>query len=157
MDTDTSISLNNIQNIKTVNIEGVGVVKVRRLGAGEDLDLSTKLRRLGKLIDDLNTFDFTKYDAKKPDDLKEIEKLAKKAEAISDEVAEIKKFEFETYKRCLSDDEGGAVVAIIMNTLTEIERAELFKQIFSAKKQIESPEITLADETEEKTDVEKSA
>jgi hypothetical protein len=149
MDTSVSISLNNIQNIKTVNIEGIGVVKVRRLGAGEDLDLSVKVRRLGKLIDELSAIDFTKYDAKKPEDLKEIEKLTKRAEAISDEVAEIKRFEFETYKRCFSDDKDGALVDVIMNTLTEAERAELFKQIFNEKKQIEAPKTVLADESEE--------
>src|SRR5690606_36906241 len=123
---DISISLSNIQHVKTVNIEGLGVLKVRKLGAGEDLDLSFKQRRLGKLIEELSKIDFTSLDTSKPSDIKKIEKLAKKAEALGDEIAEIKKFEFETYKRLLSDDKNGEIVDVIMNTLTDQERAELF-------------------------------
>lgn len=143
---DISLSLNNIQNIKTVNIEGVGVLKVRRLGAGEELDLSAKLRRLVKVIEELNKIDFTSLDATNPEDFKKISQLTTKAEALSEEATEIKKFEFETYKRCLSDDDGGKVVDVIMNTLTESERAELFNQIFGDKKPVDAPDTVQPDE-----------
>lgn len=146
---DISLSLNNIQNIKTVNIEGVGVIRVRRMGAGEELDLSNKLRRLGKIIDELSAIDFTKHDASKPEDLKKIAKLAKRAEALSDEVTDIKRFEFDTYKRCISDDKNGEVVDLIMNTLTEDERTALFKEIFGIKKPVEAPDPVKLESSDE--------
>ena len=138
--TEISISLSSIQNIKTVNIEGLGVLHIRKLGSGEDLDLSFKQRRINRLIDDLNRIDFVGLDATKPGDIKKIEKLAKKADAIQEEISQIKKDEFEVYKRLLSDDKGGKVVDVIMNTLTPKERAEIFNIAFGEKKEVESTE-----------------
>jgi len=149
MEADVNVALNNIQNIKTVNIEGVGTLKVRRMGAGEELDLSRKLRRLGKVIDELSALDFTKYNPSKPEDLKKINKLTKKAESLSEELSEIKKFEFETYKRCMSDDSDGRVVDVIMNTLTDTERAKLFKIVFGKTKQIDTPGSVKPEEKED--------
>jgi len=146
--TDISISLNNIQNIKTVNIEGVGIVKVRRLGSGEELDLSSKIRRLGKLIDELSRIDFTVLDANKPEDLAKITKLTRRVEELSDEISAIKESEFEVYKKCFTDDEGGRIVDIIMNTLSEQERAELFRQIFGDVKELDTPDNIVAEVVE---------
>lgn len=145
---DISISLNSIQNIKTVNIEGLGVLKIRKLGSGEDLDLSFKRRRVNKLIDELSAIDFTSLDTKKPSDLKKMERLSKRADAIQDEIAETKASEFEIYKRLLSDDKGGAVVDVIMNTLTDAERAEIFHIAFGEKKPLEAPEHVVNDDHE---------
>jgi len=139
MESEVSISLNNIQNIKTVNIVGIGVVRVRKLGAGEELDLSAKTRQLGKLVAELSDMDFTKFDANKPEDVEKLSELSKRAEAIADEIEDIQKFEFDTFKRCFSDDENGKVVDVIMNTLTNEERGELFKQVFGRKKQVDVP------------------
>ena len=149
MSSEVNISLNNIQNIKTVNIKGVGVVRVRRLGAGEELDLSLKLRRLGKLVRELSKIDFMQFDSAKPEDLKKIEKLNKRVDAISDEIAAIKTFELQTYKRCFSDDKNGEIVDLIINTLSEEERVEFFKQIFGAKKEIDVAEPLTPEEAEE--------
>jgi len=149
---DMNISLNNIQKTKTVNIDGVGVLKVRRIGAGEELDLSRNHRRLSKIIKELSQIDFMQFNSAKPEDVKKIEKLNKRVDEISDEISEIKKFEYETYKRCLSDDENGKVVDVIMNTLTEEERSELFKQIFSTKKQVEVADSVSTDDVENISD-----
>lgn len=148
---DISIALNNVQNVKTVNIEGLGVLTVRKLGAGEDLDLSSKMRRLGKVIDELSAIDFSKLDARKPEHLKIIEKESKRAEALSDELAEIKRFEFNMYKRCLSDDQGGKVVDVVMNTLTEQERAALFMEIFGENRKLDVPDVVKPETEDEKS------
>jgi len=148
--TEISISLSNIQNIKTVNIEGVGIIRARRLGAGEELDLSDKMRRLSKIINELQDIDFTKFDTTKKEDIEEFKKVSKRAEKLSDEVTEIKKFEFNTYKRCFSDDKNGEIVEQIMNTLSQPERDELFKQIFNPPTIVETPELVEAAESEEK-------
>jgi len=146
MNGEVNISLNNIRNTKTVNINGVGVIHARKLGAGEQLDLSVKLRRLGKLIQELSKIDFMQFNEANPEDIKKIEKLNKKVESITNEIEDIKRFEFHTYKRCLTDDKNGEVVDVIMNTLTDEERTELFKQIFGEVKPISSTEeINLED------------
>lgn len=144
---DISISLNNIQNIKLVNIEGVGDLTVRRLGAGEELDLSTKQRRLLKLLDELEKVDQSKFDTTKPEELKKLTKLTRRLDVITDEISEIKKFEFNTYKRCLSDNKNGEIVDLIMNTLTDEERAKLFVEIFGNKKEVTAPDAVTPDES----------
>jgi len=154
MESEVSISLNNIQNIKTVNIVGIGVVRVRKLGAGEELDLSAKTRQLGKLVAELSDMDFTKFDANKPGDVGKLAELSKRAEAIADEIEDIQRFEFDTFKRCFSDDENGKVVDAIMNTLTNEERGELFKQVFGRKKQVDAPAaVTPAQEVDKSGEV----
>lgn len=137
---EISLSLNNIQNVKTVNLEGLGIIKVRKLGSGEELDLSTKMRRTNKILDELSALDFSSFDTSKAEDLKEIQKLTKKAERLSDELDEIKRFEFETYKRLITDEKNGKVVDVIMNTLTDQERGELFSIIFGQVKEVSVPE-----------------
>lgn len=138
--TDLSISLSNIQNTKTVHIEGIGDFTVRRMGAGEELDMSFKMRRLNQILSELEKFDFTKFDLSKKDDIKQVEKLEKRMTKLSDEIAEIKKFELATYKKCFTDENNGENVDLLLNTLTELERAELFKQIFGENKEIDRDE-----------------
>lgn len=147
---EISISLSNIRNIKRVNVEEVGVINIRRLGAGEELDLSSKFRRLNAILKELGTIDFTKPDTSTPEGLKEIERLSKKADALSVEIEDIKRFEFETYKKCLSDDEDGKVVKEIMDTFTEAERAELFRQVFEPPKVIDTPDSVQATVSDDK-------
>lgn len=131
---DISLSLKSIQNTRTVNIEGEGVLTIRKLGSGEDLDLSVKRRRMNKLIDELNSIDFSGLDVAKKADLKKLETLSKKAEAIQEEIAQIKLFEFELYKSLLSDDKDGKVVDLVMKTLSDKERAVIFNRAFSQDK-----------------------
>lgn len=138
---EISIALSNIQDVKTVNIEGLGLLKIRKLGSGEDLDLSFKQRRLNQLIDALNRIDFTALDAKKPSDLKKIKKLSEKADKIAEEIADIKKSQFDIYKRLLSDDKNGEIVDVIMNTLTDMERAKVFEIAFGGIKSVDSDDL----------------
>ena len=128
--TDVSISLSNIVNKKKIRIEEIGDFTVRKMGAGEELDLSKKMRRLGDILDKLEGFDFTKFDMSKPEDVQEVAKLQKQMTKLSDEITDIKRFEFETYKRCFEDDNDGKNVDKLMNELPESARAELFRQIF---------------------------
>lgn len=143
---DFTIALSSIQNTRTVNIEGLGVITARRLGSGEELELSAKSRRLGKIFDELGSMDFTKFDTSKPEELKELKKLTDKAEKLSLEVEEIKRFEMTIYRGLLSDDKGGKVVDVIMNTLTDQERGELFKQIFGKPAQVDAPDTQTPEE-----------
>lgn len=148
--TDTiSISLKNVQNIKTVNIEGVGVFRVRKLGAGEELDLSTKRRKMISASNEIVKIK-SKIDSIK--DLEEQERLATKElpriDKLTEELTNIKAFELETYKKCFSADKP-ELVDELLDSLSEEERTELFNQIFGTPKIIEKEE-TIETETDEK-------
>lgn len=138
-----SITLSSIKNSKTVEIKGLGMLTARKLGSGEELELSAKMRRTGKIIDELSKTDFSKLDTSKPEHLKIVQRMAKKFDSLTNELDAIKIFEFNTYKSLLSDDKDGAVVDVIMSTLTDEERAKLFKMIFGEVDQINSPEATV--------------
>lgn len=145
--TDTlQISLSNIQNIKNVNIEGVGIFRVRKLGAGEELDLSTKMRRLMEIATDLGKLNLTEVDENTPEGAKIFAKHSGTVSKYTKEIDDIKRFELETYKKCFTDDENGKKVDFLINALSDTERAELFKQIFGTPKEIDTPEAVKADE-----------
>lgn len=148
---DISISLSNIHNVKNVLIEGLGSFKVRKLGAGEELDLSDRLRRLNKIIMELQNIDFDKLkvdDVPTDEQMGKVDKLQKRIQKLTDEINEIKRFELETYKRCFEDTNDGKNVDILLDSLSEDDRAALFTQIFDAPKQVEvtAPE-TAVEET----------
>lgn len=134
---DITISLNNIRNVKTLYVDGIGGFTVRKLGAGEELDLSDRLRRLGAILNELSKIDFSKYDSTKPEDIKKLNKIQKRAEKLTQEVNEIQRFELETYKRCFEDDNNGKNVDLLIDSLSAQDRSELFKQIFDPIKPIE--------------------
>lgn len=130
---EISISLSNVQNIKTVNIEGLGVFKVRRLGPGEEYDLSTKRRRLTKIADEMvkikaeiDKLDDAAKEAYAQSELPKIDKL-------SDEIAQIQMNELDVYKRCFTDDDEGKKTNELINMLTADERMKLYSQIFDEK------------------------
>ncbi len=149
MDTNISIALNDIQDTRTVNIEGVGVLNIRKLGSGEDLDLSFKQRRFNKLLDELASIDFVGLDATKPSDMKKIKRQSDRAEKIGEEISNIKQSQFEIYKRLLSDDKNGKVVDLIMNTLNDVERAKIFEIAFGKRNVLELDESVNPDEEAE--------
>lgn len=149
---DISISLNNIRNTRTLYVDGIGGFTVRKLGAGEELDLSDRMRRLGIILKELQSIDFTKFDQTKTEDLKELEKIRKRAEKLSDEVNEIQRFELETYKRCFTADKDPKKVDVLINQLSIEDRSNLFKQMFDPIVPVEAPE-SVSEVDKEKSDV----
>lgn len=137
---DISISLNNIRNTRTLFVEGIGGFTVRKLGAGEELDLSDKLRRLGVILNELQAIDFSKFDQTKQEDVKKLQKIQKRAEVLSDEINEIQRFQLETYKRCFTADEEPKKVDELINQLSIEDRSNLFKQLFEPIVPLEAPE-----------------
>lgn len=132
--TQVSISLSNIQNIKTVNIEGIGVFKVRRLGPGEEYDLSMKRRRLIKLAEEVAEIQKkmnSLTDEAAREDFAQSE--MKKIDSLSDEVAKIQKNELEVYKRCFTDDANGEKTDHLIDMLTNDERMKLYSLIFASE------------------------
>lgn len=131
---ELSISLSNVQNIKTVNIEGLGVFKVRRLGPGEEYDLSIKRRRSLQIVKEM-----TKIKKEMDSIVNEAEKEAyavkvlHKIDKLEDENATIQKHELDTYKRCFTDDADGKNTEKLINSLTQDERLKLYSMIFDQK------------------------
>ena len=138
-DNSIKISLSTIRNTKKVFIDGIGGFTVRKMGAGESLDLSSSTRRLGKILEELHSIDFTKYDLDKKEDRVEIDKLQEHVDELSNEITEIKRAELDAFKRCFEDDNGGKNVDLLIDTLTETERSILFAQIFEEKEAIDKP------------------
>lgn len=146
---DITISLSNVHNVKKVRIDPIGTFEVRKLGAGEELDLSDKLRRLNEIIEELNTIDFSKINIINPTkkDAIKMRRAAKRAEDLMEEINEIKRFELESYERCFKDNNGGKDTKELLDSLTDEDRAELFKQIFSPAKVLKKKDVNLPEAT----------
>lgn len=125
---DLRIALNSIRNVKNVYIEGIGGFTVRKLGAGEELDLSDKMRQLGAILKELQDINLSSFDTK---DAKKLKKLQDRADVLSKKVGEIQRFELQVYKKCFEDDNNGKNVDILLNSLSVEDRANLFKTIFN--------------------------
>lgn len=133
---DITISLSNIQNIKTVNITGLGVFKVRRLGAGEEYDLSTKRREIAKAVREMMKIN---SDMNLITDEAEQEKFATKnlpkIDKLQQKVSKLQNEELEAYKRCFTDDNGGKNTDKLIDVLSPEERIKLYDAIFNPKEE----------------------
>lgn len=126
-----SIALSNVQNTKTVNIEELGVFTVRRLGPGEEYDLSVKKRRLIRIMEELNAIKYKMDNADSPTEMEQFaDANLKKINKLSDEIVDIKGYELNLYKKCFIDDANGEKTDTLINTLTEDERTKLYGLIF---------------------------
>lgn len=140
---EVRISLGNIRNTRSVYIEELDTAfTVRKLGSGEELDLSAKYRRLGEILEELRKIDFTQYDINKKADKEKVEKLQKKAETLTDELHEIQQFELDTFKRCFEAEDKSKVDELI-DQLSAEERGKLFTMIFGEIKTVEAPDDEL--------------
>lgn len=136
---ELTISLSNVRNVKRVHIDEFGDFKVRKMGAGEELDLSDKLRRLNEIIEELNLLDFKHVNIKNPTkkDIAELSRLTKRSEAFMDEINDIKRYEIATYARLFDDGGDGSKTQELLSSLSDEDRAELLKRIFEPAKIIE--------------------
>src|SRR6478736_5683739 len=101
---DLQISLKNIRNTKSLYVEDMKTTfQVRRLGAGEELDLSKKLRRLNEIMIELQSIKIEPKDNPTEEETKALEKVAKKIQKLSDEISEIKEYEFNTHVKLFDD------------------------------------------------------
>jgi len=130
---DFQFSLSNLQNTKSLFIEELGEFKVRQPGAGERLEISKRLRRQNEIINELNDINVDDYsltgkltDAQE----KELKKLSKYITALQNEIEQIKAYELTIYKTCFSHSDPSAV-DILLNTLSDNERMELFNKMFN--------------------------
>lgn len=143
---DITISLSNVRNIKKLYIEDLDLTfEVRKMGAGEELDLSDKLRRLNEIIEELNAIDFNKINITNPTkkDIKAMEALTNKADSLMEEINEIKRFELDTYKRCFKDNNDGKDTDTLIDSLSDEDRANLFNTIFNPPRVLKKEGVAL--------------
>lgn len=132
---DITISMSNVVKTKTVLIEPLGEFKVRRLGAGESLDLSAKQRRLNNILIELEAFDLNAM-LKITDPTEEEQKLLnetmKKSDSLMQEVSDIRVFELDTFKKCF-DDSGSGNTQKLFDQLPLGGAENLLEEIFNPK------------------------
>ena len=118
-----TITFTPTTNIKEVEVEGYGKVKIRPYGAGEELQIAKNLRELTELQKQAEDFlkdikeKYGEDDAKIPDtEKKSFEKLQGKVARLSDDLNEI-------IKGTITSDEKGVAEKLFAELpMTEIRR-----------------------------------
>ena len=126
MATDFSISLADVQNIKTVELTGLGVIKVKKLdssvgftikdGEFRMMKLSVKMNQLGKSIQELSA----------EEQEAQADSLVKSMDKPLEEIKAIREYEKQAYDGTFSDDDGGKIV----NKLTTDEKKAIYGKVF---------------------------
>lgn len=130
---EITISLSNIRKVKRAKI-GDTVFTVRKLGAGEELELSANMRRAGVLIDSFNKMrkKMLEQSEEEKANTKELTKLAKKMDKFTEELHEIQLFQYESYLKIFDDGtKDQAKTKELLSSLSIDERDELLKQIWA--------------------------
>jgi len=118
-----SISSNDLGTRKKVKIDEVDFT-VRKLGAGEELDLSQIARQTLKLLERLSSSnEWTEDDAKEYDDLKQRS--------------------LDIYAKTFDDGGDGKISRELIQRLSDEERNEIYRQVF--------PKIEVEDEKEDQS------
>jgi len=136
---DIQISLHDIQEYKTVSIEGVGDFKVRKLSAPESLDLRVKERKAAEIVAKMYGTGINKYKNKSDDDLteedhQEIDKISKTIESYGKEIEEIATYKINLNKSRFEDVDGGDAVGKLFSTLSEEGIQKIFEAVFAEHK-----------------------
>ena len=125
---DISIALSDVQNVKTLEVKGMGDFVVRKLGPGEELNLSVKRRRLVQISSEMTAL---KDEMDKLTDDEERDKFATKhlkhIDKLSEEITQIQKYELDTYKRCFTGEKSDELI----DALTPEERMKIYAMLFA--------------------------
>lgn len=125
----TSIKLVSLDDFSEINVEGLGVIKVRKESSNQGLKLSENTRDIFKLQDETKSIEkkvkkLTDDGAK--DDDPEIEKLNSKATEKLDKITEIRKSIQDMHRARLSDYEDGKLVDFLFDNASDEDIARLF-------------------------------
>lgn len=153
--TDVNISLSDIQNVKTIKVNGLGIFNIRKLGSNEELELSKKTRRRAKIYDELNSIDLTKYvtkDDKKLSDKKqkELDEILENIDRLSNEMHELLDYEQDLRKKRITDVNKGEKVKKLFDLIDDEGIEKLFRYAFGGLK-VDDPE-TVEKKEEVKSD-----
>lgn len=136
---DIQISLHDIQEYKTLEIEGAGEFKVRKLSAPESLDLQAKERRAAIILSEMYASGINEF-KDKPDseltveDNAKIEVIKNKIESYGTEIDEIKAYKQKVNKGRFEDLAGGDAVDKLFATLSDDGIEKIFEAVFAEHK-----------------------
>lgn len=136
---DIQISLHDIQEYKTLSIDGVGEFKVRKLSAPESLDLQAKERRAAIIVSEMYATGINKFKGKTDEELTEadhaeIEIIKKKLEKYGEEIDEIKAYKQKVNMSRFEDVNGGDAVEKLFATLSDEGIDKIFTAVFADHK-----------------------
>lgn len=127
--TEISIALNSLSDYKAINVEGLGVINVRRESSNQATKSSENVRDIFKLQDEAKKLEkrakeLTDTGAK--DDDPELIKLNEKSTAKLEKITEIRVSEMAMRKSRLSDNEGGKLVEKLFDLASDEDIAKVF-------------------------------
>lgn len=132
---DINISIGAIVGEKSVMIDGLGEVKIRRRGSNEDLDASLRMKRQARLIDELNAVDLGKFSLKEGENhteemLNELNGVTKRLEEINESIENTEKEDIASYASLLTDDNNGKTVKKLMSIIDRDGMRLLYNSAF---------------------------
>ena len=126
---DVSIQLTSLTDYKSINVEGLGVIKVRPESSNQGMRHSEIVRDIYKLQDESKKNDkkLKKLLAEGfKEDSEEIQKIESVSTATLERITELRKTVQEMRQSRLSDDEGGKLVKKLYEDASDEDIAKLF-------------------------------
>lgn len=136
-----TINLNDIREVVEVTI-GDHVYKVRRMGSGEELDLSASNRRTFEAMERANKLQkkFLELSATPEEELdqKEVDKLVKQMDKVTAEIRKEQEYQSEAFVKLFDDGGDGSKSRELLKSFSHNEKQKLLEQIFSQKEVLDA-------------------
>lgn len=123
-----SIKLSSFSDFTAVNVEGLGVIKVKKESSNQASRRTEIIRDVFKLQDEGKALEKRIKKLQQSgvsEDDEEFIKLEKKGSTTLERIAELNKEEKDLRKSRLSDDEGGKLVDLLFNNATDEDIAKV--------------------------------
>ena len=142
-----TINLNDIREVVEVTI-GDHVYNVRRMGSGEELELSASNRRTMNLMDEATKLQVKFQElSKTPEselDQKEVDKLVKKMDKVTGGIRAEQEYQSEAFVKLFDDGEDGSKSRELLNSFSHNEKQKLIEQVFSQKEVLDASKAKYA-------------
>ena len=136
-----TINLNDIREVVEVTI-GDHIYNVRRMGSGEELDLSASNRRTFEAMERANKLQkkFMELSATPEEELdqKEVDKLVKQMDKVTDEIRKEQEYQSEAFVKLFDDGGDGSKSRELLKSFSHGEKQKLLEQIFSQKEVLDA-------------------
>lgn len=136
-----TINLNDIREVVEVTIAD-HVYNVRRMGSGEELDLSASNRRTFEAMDKAVKLQkkFTELSNTPEEELdqKEVDKLVKQMDKVTTEIRKEQEYQAEAFVKLFDDGKDGSKSRELLKSFSHDEKQKLLEQIFSQKEVLDA-------------------
>lgn len=136
-----TIDLNQIRETVEVTI-GDHVFNVRRMGSGEELELSASNRRTFELMNKASKLQKQFLElAETPEDKldqKEIDKMVKQMDKVTADIRSEQDYQSEAFVKLFDDGGDGSKSRELLKTLSNDEKSKLLQSIFEQKTVLDS-------------------